>query len=320
MIRRSGRRLPMLLQVPNNALRFARRVCENKHPDEASASSFPVHRKRKRRHYSDAARRDSGLSVPYRSWQILPVARPKKLVITIGCIAILLTLLLRSHVLLRENGPWYAGRPLSSWVYLLGKVTDQNAGSEHTRSAAIKAVAHIGTNAIPFLLRWIRYEPSASKLGLRIAQVIQRIPGNPRIPFLGQPVTKPAEVVRAYGATEAFELLGAAAVPAIPELASLVNGNKSGAVTDRASRALAGIGPAALPTVIQLFDQRTDLVSRLFLIFAIERLGTNALPVLHRWSADPNKTISGTVATVLQNIRRAYPNSPVAADPNEPGQ
>src|SRR3569832_1231853 len=59
-------------------------------------------------------------------------------------------------VLFREREPDYDGRSLSSWVIRCGdsRLTGGDA-------AAQQAITKIGTNALPFLLRWIQLESSA---------------------------------------------------------------------------------------------------------------------------------------------------------------
>jgi hypothetical protein len=50
----------------------------------------------------------------------------------------------------RDREPEYGGKRLSEWVdgYAM---QIRNAGSN-------EAIRHIGTNAVPYLLKWIRYE------------------------------------------------------------------------------------------------------------------------------------------------------------------
>src|SRR2546422_797856 len=57
-----------------------------------------------------------------------------------------------------KGEPAYAGRPLSEWVLLYARLDPVKAGSPATSEAA-QAIRHIGTNALPLMVRWIQYEP-----------------------------------------------------------------------------------------------------------------------------------------------------------------
>src|SRR5262245_55727378 len=67
-------------------------------------------------------------------------------IIAIAVAALVLILIGR-----REQEPAYRGQSLSHWVDAYGKY-----GSTPETSAAIH---HFGTNALPYLIRWIQYHP-----------------------------------------------------------------------------------------------------------------------------------------------------------------
>ena len=54
-----------------------------------------------------------------------------------------------------EREPEYGGKPLSQWVERWA--TPPYSGTQVDQST--DAVLHNGTNAVPYLLKWIRYEP-----------------------------------------------------------------------------------------------------------------------------------------------------------------
>jgi hypothetical protein len=58
--------------------------------------------------------------------------------------------------LVRNSEPTYNGKPLSYWVQMYSRL-DLGFGDEEKAAAAIRA---IGTNALPFLLKWTDYEPT----------------------------------------------------------------------------------------------------------------------------------------------------------------
>src|SRR5260221_7633398 len=53
-----------------------------------------------------------------------------------------------------KREPAYKGRSLSQWIGRLPGIPTQDSATE-----ADRAVREIGTNAVPFLLEWIAYEP-----------------------------------------------------------------------------------------------------------------------------------------------------------------
>lgn len=58
---------------------------------------------------------------------------------------------------LPESQPSYEGRSLRRWVWQLHWDKDRLE-----RARATVAIRHIGTNGIPWLLRWISYDPIAA--------------------------------------------------------------------------------------------------------------------------------------------------------------
>src|SRR4051812_22032551 len=61
---------------------------------------------------------------------------------------------------LRQNEPSYNGRTLSEWCAMYGDERNSFEKRENARTA----ITSIGTNAIPWLLRWVNYYPSSASL------------------------------------------------------------------------------------------------------------------------------------------------------------
>ena len=108
---------------------------------------------------------------------------------------------------IRAKGPFYKGRPLSHWVRLY---CVNGIGADVRERQANEAIKHIGTNALPHLLNWVRTEdpPWTNKF----YQLAERLP---------DPI-RPQLPVR-YGAPDAFAALGYDARRAVPELAKLAH-------------------------------------------------------------------------------------------------
>ncbi len=76
--------------------------------------------------------------------------KQRKRIIWLACFAFGATLF---GMLLPSREPRYQGRSLSDWLFQAEQSNNKPAEFE----AARKAVLSIGTNAIPFLLKWTEY-------------------------------------------------------------------------------------------------------------------------------------------------------------------
>jgi HEAT repeat protein len=109
----------------------------------------------------------------------------------------------------RPREPSYKGRSLSHWVqrYFQGRSWDYGQDVE-----ADEAVQHIGTNAIPYLLAWLRTEEPAWQPKWK--ELTDRLP---------EPIRPKKQFPVRYGVPGAFGALGAEARTALPELTKLAH-------------------------------------------------------------------------------------------------
>jgi hypothetical protein len=129
----------------------------------------------------------------------------------------------------------------------------------------------MGTNAIPWLLKWIRYEQPRRNAGL-----LRWV--NRWLPRAGvrQPI-RDNQHLRATGAMRAFVALGSQGKSALPELSRLLNSPGRVPGASKAGPALAGMGADALPAFLSaLANPAPDI--RANAAFNLQYLGTNALP------------------------------------------
>jgi hypothetical protein len=143
------------------------------------------------------------------------------------------------------QGTAYCGEPeshghsLSYWLrHSMGN------GNAEERKVAEAAIREIGTNGLPAMLVWLRYEPSQTKTNVMefLKRMRQTAYGRwipPQLTYEDGP--PPANI--------GFIVLGPAAAPAIPELAQIANDAQHPRPAARAMMALSAIGPAALPVV-----------------------------------------------------------------------
>ncbi len=212
--------------------------------------------------------------------------------------------------------PSYNGIPLSEWL----ATCHAGVGPWDVGGAAERAVRSIGTNALPFLMEWIRYElpPRRARL-LRLAtfhtgddcgaEVVYRkaaIEGN--------------WVRKAELAGLGFVILNTNGALAVPELEALMRNNQKPEVGLRAIWALGEIGgPAITALTNALADTRqTNRVEIMQALMAAERsspyyYGSGsayngaALPALNQALKDPDPEIRRQASVTLYNITEVTP-------------
>ena len=187
-------------------------------------------------------------------------------------------------ILSRPPEPSYKGRSLSAWQTAYPWDTTTNLSRQQEVDDAIR---HMGTNTLPFLLKWIRLESPVWK-----TTVWSKMPDwamsetGARWMFHRE--------IKAYRAALALKALGPEADAAIPALAAMLKDAKSNYQTRQmAAMALAQVGTK------QAFQALTAALTnghgpdRVIIISALVEVGTNALP---------------TVPTVLECIKDADPD------------
>jgi len=163
-----------------------------------------------------------------------------------------------------------------------------------------EGIRHIGSNALPCLMKWIRYERPSWKTKLYAAINFGMVKLKLRWQF-----TDKNEVL-ATGALSALKALGPAGEAAIPDLARIVCDPKAGRRSaERAVDALASFGPHGLPAILAGLKMKQRDGIREYFVFRIGQMGTNAgpaIPVLQTMLSDQDVFTRGTVASALQQI------------------
>jgi hypothetical protein len=178
--------------------------------------------------------------------------------------------------------PNYKARSLSYWL----EANSYKPGV--SREEARTALRTIGSNAIPFLLKYMTARPG--NWDLKIRDVKRRI---------GLQAEDKIRNRAGYSAF-AFETLGEQAEGAIPQLDAMLH---SPTELDRyfPALALAGIGKPALPLFLSALTNRNPSV-QLAVIQAFDSLGTNrssATPALLHTLTDPDMRVRQATASVL---------------------
>jgi hypothetical protein len=207
----------------------------------------------------------------------------------------------------------YQGRQLDSWL-------DDCLPSAPppAREKATEAVRHIGTNAVPTLVRMLRQKDS--KFKLRLIQLIQM---QHWVHFNFE-----SSADRHLEAMSGIAFLGPEAKSAVPALLEIYNEHRTNYYDSSLTMAqlIANMGPAAADAVPQFVQATTDAnfqirfnaVNTLAQIHARPDL---SVPALTRSLRDPDETVRGMAALCLAdfgtNARSALPElTRMLADPD----
>lgn len=213
----------------------------------------------------------------------------------------------------RISEPSYQGHRLSEWVEAYGEYRyTTNHWAEQSEIEI--AIGHMGTKAIPFMLRWIQHVPVST------LPIIQTNQDKPKA--IVREMVRAADFVefRAEGASKAFDILKSNAISALPELARIAGdphdsdwhnhdpvwGLECPSTPDRrAIFALAGIGPAAMPYLLSLATNRSSDV-QCDAVYLLSRMGSNALPAIPLLLKDiqpPTNRVAYIAARALGDLK-----------------
>ena len=148
---------------------------------------------------------------------------------------------------LHEREPSYQGRSLSSWLHIYS-----TSVSQPERNEARQAILQLGPNAIPSLMRWMRYSPSAWKrISIPVFQALYRSPAKVIVP---DALIIDNSAYLAEKAALGFELLGHTAEPALPGLAELASDSSHPERSARAMRTLITMRPVGNSAIRQVLS------------------------------------------------------------------
>jgi hypothetical protein len=199
-----------------------------------------------------------------------------------------------------SDEPGYKGQPLSYWISLyLSPNFPNETFVEPAAAPAEEAIHHIGTNAIPFLLRWASYD------SLRGQERFFRLPGFLyRVPHLDKLFYSEQRDRLSLAAGRALIALGPDASPALPALRTMLDLTNTVGTPTRALWILQHIGPPAIPVLMEAAsDQNNNM--RLVIIgnlAAMGRDGTAAVPALTLLLQDTNPFVRHNSAHALAAI------------------
>ncbi len=231
----------------------------------------------------------------------------KRVSIALGAMLVAATGLI-AWLSLGEREPVYQGKNLSSWL----KLADESG-----RQDAADALAQIGTNAVPLLVRKLQAKDSPIKKALialadrqTLININFRTAGDERIL-----------------AIKGFGILSEKAECAVPILVGLYARSRDPVFRERVSEVLGKIGPAArtaVPTLIQGLADTNSAVreAAASALWQIRSEPTLVVPALMKALSDPSQTVRteamGGLAVLGTNARPAIPLFlQLASDPDE---
>lgn len=242
-----------------------------------------------------------------RKWRVLAL---------LVCLLFVLTARL---LVFRDTEPSEFGHPLSYWVELLESGPSVESflpvkdGGYHD---ATNAIVRVGTNALPLLTKWIRYEESPWRT--KISHLAQKVPVELVKAYAESLIRTPRAEVLANGAQKAFGVLGDVGAPAVPELAGMVNDREAPDVARRAANALLSMGTNGLPVVLGVLRDRghpcrRSCIDGLFRIPGVSKVASEVVPVVAQCVNDTTDPQIARPAVMLLGDLKTEPASSVPA-------
>ena len=198
--------------------------------------------------------------------------------------------------------PQYKGRPLSYWLVQARPIVDdtypriqvlQDYLAAFRSPVATEAIQAIGTNAIPYYLKWIRYEGSSWR-----KKLAAKIPPHTTWTFrINAWVGTTRSDLLAMASGVALAQLGSNAAAASPALAALIHNTNAPQTALRATRALCYLGTNGLqPLISAIHDPQYSLRPVAILCLSCttgsEAPGTTTIPVLIEFLGDTNSRVN----------------------------
>jgi hypothetical protein len=228
--------------------------------------------------------------------------RRRAIWIALAVIALAVMLFALLH---QPDEPQYQGRYLSEWVE-----THKNSFVVPSLASVVgfprgedrRAIEGLGTNALPYYLRWLRYDPQKWRIPLQ--KKLPRWIGNNRN-VSDWLVETPRWRLNFAG--QAFQVLGSNAVSAIPELTAMMRDRRHPTTANAAINTLGFLGEPAIP-VLQAALADTNQLHRWRIASTIGNMAifgkhkNSCRPILIRALMDPDPAVRQEARAALSNI------------------
>ncbi len=206
--------------------------------------------------------------------------------------------------------PVYKGKRLSQWMNAFYTALGGDPETPEYLEAAA-AVRHMGTNALPHLLKWISGKSSRSKARETLSAWMHELPERVVPKIAHEWICGDVRKVRVGQSMVGIQILGTNAAPALPQLLRLANDPTDEERAIQATRAMYEIGPQIIPALLQII-QNTNAPGRYAAMLPLASFGTNslpAIPILLRCLDDPADDVRYGAADMLGRIGLASDQS-----------
>jgi len=200
--------------------------------------------------------------------------------------------------LCRDREPSYKGQSLTEWL-LIAKGRYSRGHSRDAVEESYEAVRHIGTNALPCLVKWLAHVRPAWKTKL-YGQLLQSRYGFLRGKFIGGFFFTRADE-RVIAAQLGFEILGEEAKPAIPELMHL--SRRPGNISARAMLAIADMHQAGLEPMLSILSDPSHPGRAEAAHLAAYMHENAAIPILAKLVDDSDAAVAANAAIALSSLQ-----------------
>ena len=190
---------------------------------------------------------------------------------------------------MRDREPQYGGKPIGKW---LDEAASQYSSHAQVFPETLEAINQIGTNAVPYLLKALKYQQPRWQT---------QLPKRLHIFYFSRVASQRYD--RMFAAAYAFRALGPQAKGAIPELAAMMD-SRNAVLCQVSSHALGAIGSDAIPVLLDFLSNAPahPNINPADIATAWCALGTNAtsaLPTLLGCLENPDSRVADTSESIL---------------------
>jgi hypothetical protein len=218
--------------------------------------------------------------------------RRKFAIAALLCVGVVAIISFLNH----ENEPRHKGKSLSQWLDVYVKNAENAKGAE-----AAFAVRTVGTNALPYLLKWIQYEPPAWRASLQAA-----VPSKIKDSVLIQSLIAGRAGKRSEYGSAGFEILGTNAVATVPELETLIKKTNAPITVLRSLSALVRMGEPSLPVFERALADKNQMYRNQipwWLREMADRDGSTAyLPLMRQALTNDDRTVRENAAELVDGM------------------
>jgi hypothetical protein len=198
--------------------------------------------------------------------------------------------------------PSYEGKPLNYWVAFF-HVPKRTSKPTAQQAKATEAIRHMGTNAFPPLIEWLRYDNTIAR-----NHFWSRVPlGIRKFKPAGALVFYSPKMQRAVDSCWALITFGRDASPAFPALAELFITTTNFEVRTRCMVIFREIGPPTLPTLTAAAADKRSYTNHSIeeILWTMQQIGpraTSAVPALRTLLQDADPATKCALSNAITHI------------------